>query len=112
MLPKFCGLKGNSAYDEVTSQASSLVDDRDRHSRDPFHLLFRATARLRGDALRSIRSHLRSECFDVGSPANGALVQPGAGPWHVGFHASPDSGRAGSEPGLYPVRIELIGFAP
>ena len=33
-------------YDEVTAQASSLVDDRDRHSRDPFHLLFRANIRI------------------------------------------------------------------
>ena len=69
------GLKGHSAYDEVLRQASPLVDDRHRHSRDTFHFLFRYNGRLRRDALRSIRSHLRSERFDGGSPANGALVQ-------------------------------------
>src|SRR4030095_211935 len=111
MLPKFGELKGNSAYDEVTAQASSLVDDRYCHSRDPFHLLFRTTAGLRRDALRSIRSDLRSECFDIGSPANGALVRSCARPWHVGFRGKSGPECARSEPGLCPVHIKRIGPA-
>ena len=38
-------------YDEVTAQTPGLADDRDRDSGDPVHLLFRATAGLRRDAL-------------------------------------------------------------
>ena len=45
-------------YDEGTAQAQGLADDRDRHSGDPVHFLFRATAGLRRDALRSICSHV------------------------------------------------------
>lgn len=40
-----------SRYDEVTAQAPELADDRDRDPGDTVHLLFRATAGLRRDAI-------------------------------------------------------------
>ena len=70
-------------YDEGTAQAQGLADDRHRRSGDPVRFLFRATAGLWRDALRSICSHVRPKCFHTGSAANGAAPEPGAGPRHV-----------------------------
>src|SRR5206468_9980476 len=70
-------------YDEGTAQAQGLVDDRDRRSGDPVHFLFRATAGLRRDALRSFCSNVRPKYFDARSAANRAAPESGAGARHV-----------------------------
>jgi len=45
-------------YDEGTAQAQRLADDRNRHSGDSLHLLFRQDAGLRRDGTRQRRADL------------------------------------------------------
>src|SRR5438132_6685868 len=91
-------------YDEVTAQAQRLVDDRDRYSGDSLRFLLCATTGLRRDALRSICSHLRPECFGAGSAADRAAAQFRTGHRYVCFCPNSDRrSRAKPESGCGPI---------